>query len=262
MTLISTKWKKIGITTIFFLFFFTANSQILIALLLGDKLNTGKIEFGLDGGINFSEIAGMDSNNKLNTWNLGFYFDINLKNQWVLNTGVLVKSSLGLDDLSQSDVEFLEITDYNAEGSYSQKINYFIIPALAKYKFKNNFYVEAGPQFGFMYKAWTEYNSDSEGKSVQIKQNNKDMINRFDAGISAGTGYRLLNGLGMTLGVRYYYGLLDVYKNRSGTQNNSLFLKLNIPIGITDANKELIKKQKELNKEKKAKKKQQKLKNK
>jgi hypothetical protein len=29
-----------------------ANGQVLISLLLGDKLNSGKIEFGLDGEIN------------------------------------------------------------------------------------------------------------------------------------------------------------------------------------------------------------------
>jgi hypothetical protein len=27
-----------------------ANSQVIIALVFGDALNTGKIEFGLDGG--------------------------------------------------------------------------------------------------------------------------------------------------------------------------------------------------------------------
>ena len=56
-------------------------------------------------------------------------------------------------------------------------------------------------------------------------------MNRFDMGIAAGAGYRLLKGLGWTIGLRYYYGFLDVYKDRSGTRNSSLFLKVNVPIG-------------------------------
>jgi hypothetical protein len=32
------------------LFANAAKSQVLISILLGDKLNTGKIEFGLEGG--------------------------------------------------------------------------------------------------------------------------------------------------------------------------------------------------------------------
>ena len=37
----------------------------------------------------------------------------------------------------------------------------------------------------------------------------------------------------MTLGVKYYHGLTNVYKGVSGTNNSSLFLKVNIPIGAS-----------------------------
>lgn len=242
---------------IFFLFIgYGMQSQVLIALLLGDKLNGGNIEFGLDGGVNFSSIADMDSNNRLNTFNLGFYFDIKMKNQWYFNTGVLVKSSLGLKDLTEDDLTFLKATTYDADGDYRQKMSYFLVPALAKYKFKNHMYVEAGPQFGLMYKAWIEFNSDIEGNTARIKENNKDMINRIDMGLSAGAGYRLLNGYGWTLGVRYYYGFINVYKDRAGTRNSSLFLKLNVPIGVSEQSKELANKQKAISKERKEKRKQ------
>ena len=51
------------IISIFFLFFiYNLQSQVLIALLLGDKLNNGKMEFGLDGGLNFSSISELEAN--------------------------------------------------------------------------------------------------------------------------------------------------------------------------------------------------------
>lgn len=230
-------------------------SQVLIALLLGDKLNTGKIEFGLDGGLNYATINNMDSNSWTRNFNLGFYFDIRMKEQWYLNTGVLVKSNFGLDNLSQEDLEFLNATTYDAEGEYRQKISYFLVPALAKYKFDNNMYVEIGPQFGLMYDAYIEFNSEIDGNSARIREKNKDAINRFDMGFAAGTGFRLLKGLGWSIGARYYYGLLDVYKDRSGTNVNSLFLKLNIPIGLSVEKKDQIRELKTEKKEKKAEKK-------
>src|SRR5215203_6686209 len=82
------------------LFVNAARTQVLISILLGDKLNSGKIEFGLDGGANWSTIKNLDGAKSLRTFNLGFYFDFKLKNpSWMLNTGVIVKSTMGADEL-------------------------------------------------------------------------------------------------------------------------------------------------------------------
>ncbi|MBC8489175.1 MAG: PorT family protein [Bacteroidetes bacterium] len=209
----------------------SSQSQVLISLILGDKLNSEGLEFGLEGGFNWSNVSGLEAKKSLSTFNLGFYFDIRLKNQWYLYTGVLVKSKLGVDKLSANDLDFLQTDVYKEEGDYSQVMNYFLVPAMAKYKFKNNMYVEAGPQFGLMYKAWVEFNSDVDGKKIRIREDNEDMINRLDAGILAGLGYAFLKGTGITFGIKYYYGFVDVYKDKSGTNNSSFFLKMNIPIG-------------------------------
>lgn len=237
-----------------FIFLFISismQSQVLIALLLGKSLNTGKIEFGLDGGVNYATLGGMESNSYYRKWNLGFFFDIKMKEQWYLNTGVLVKSELGLDNLTESDLEFLGATIHDEEGEYSQSISYFLVPALARYKFDNHMYAEFGPQFGLAYKAHIKFHSKIDDIEINASEENRDMINRFDMGLAAGAGYRLLKGLGWTIGLRYYYGFLDVYKDRSGTNNSSLFLKLNVPIGLSEAKKGEIKKLKEQKTERK-----------
>ena len=211
---------------------FTSHSQVLLSILFGDKLNSDGLEFGLEGGFNWSDISGLDADKRLSTFNLGFYFDFRLKNQWNIYTGVLVKAKLGDDKLSPADLEFLEIIP-NAEenGNYSQVLNYFVVPALLKYNFKNRMYVEAGPQFGLMYKSWVEFESDLDAKSIKTKDYNKDKINRLDTGITFGTGYKLMPDTGMTIGIKYYYGFTNVYKGVSGSNNSSLFLKVNVPIG-------------------------------
>lgn len=211
---------------------FNSQSQVLITLIFGDKLNTPDLEFGLEGGLNWSRISGMESNSYEPNWNLGFYFDIRVKKQWFFYTGVLVKASLGLNKLTPGDLSFLEATTYNFEGTYSQKINYFIVPTLLKYKFKNRIFIETGPQFGLRSKAWIEHIADEDGFESIFKEWNKESINRIDVGITGGAGYRLSDRLtAWSIGAKYYYGFVNVYKNKSGTNNSAFFLKLNIPIG-------------------------------
>lgn len=209
-----------------------ANSQILISLLLGDKLNSDAIEFGLEGGLNWSKINGFESSKYERSLNLGFYFDFKLKKQWNLYTGVLVKAKLGTAKLSDNDLKELEAPSYEAEGDYSQRINYFIVPVFIKYKFKNHIYVELGPQGGLMYNAWTEFIHKSDNSDVKIRDFNKDKINRIDAGMTIGAGYRLMKGKGFTIGAKYYQGFTNVYKGKSGSVNSGFFLKVNFPIGV------------------------------
>ena len=218
----------------FLLVGFGAQSQVLISLLLGDKLNSDGLEFGLEGGYNWSVINGLDAKKSLSVLNLGFYFDIRIKNQWSLYTGVLVRAKQGVDHLSDNDLTFLEAHNYPEPGTYSQVINYFLVPALLKYKWKSNIYAEGGMQFGLTHGAWVEYNSNIEGRDARIKEENQDRLNRIDAGAMAGFGYQWKKVKNMTFGVKYYYGFVNVYKGVSGTTNNSLFLKINIPIGAKE----------------------------
>ncbi len=213
------------------LFGSVAHSQVLISLLLGDKLNSDKIEFGLDGGFNWSQIGGIDSNSSLSSFNIGFYFDILVNDTWSFYTGVLVKSELGADNLTNKDLSFLEIIPQEGDGTYSQRLRYFLVPMLMRYNFPNRMYLEAGPQFGFMNKATIEFESKTDDREIRIREFNKDKINKIDAGISGGLGYRLSPRKGMSLGLRYYYGFVNTYKGESGTNNSSLFLKFTLPIG-------------------------------
>lgn len=224
--------KKYIVVLILACITYQSNAQVLISLLFGDKLNSDKIEFGLEGGANFSHITSLRSTKLLPTFNLGLYFDIELKKNWRLYTGVLVKSNLGTNHLAPADLAQLNATIYNASGDYSQKIGYFMVPVLAKYQFKNRFYLEAGPQAGLRNSGWIEFNSDSSNTTAKIKQKNADDICRFDFGMVGGLGFKIQKTHGMTIGLKYYYGFVDVYKHVDGNNNNSaLFIKVNVPIG-------------------------------
>jgi len=222
--------KFIGILLLA-LTFSSAHSQILISLLLGDKLNSDGVEFGLEGGLNWAKISGMETNASRNALNLGFYFDIQMKDQFWLHTGFLAVTTFGTDKLTDNDLEFLDARTYAEKGDYNQTLNYFVLPVLAKYKFKNHFYIEGGPQFGMAYRPYIEFLESNDEFDARIREYNMEKVNRMDAGIRAGIGYKLLQGKGMNIGIAYYYGFTNVYKDRSGTKNQSLFIVTDIPIG-------------------------------
>jgi hypothetical protein len=226
--------KYLVIFSILF-FGFNANSQVLISLLLGDKLNSDKLEFGLEGGMNWSNTSGFESNSFARFFNMGFYFDMEMKDQWRFYTGVLVKSNVGLNKLTENDRGILGATSWQAKGNYKQVINQFMVPALIKYNFKNHFYVEAGPQFGLRFKGFVEYNSDVEGIEARTREDNKEMLQMLDVGLTGGVGYKLLKGKGWTIGAKYYYGFVDAFKDIPGTKSSSVNLKVNIPIGAGKA---------------------------
>jgi len=210
----------------------TAQSQILISLLLGDKLNSGKIEFGVDGGYNRSYLSGIDETKGLNNFHLGFYFDFKLKNNWYLNTGVRVKSNVGASDLSVYSLGDVDLDSVMVNGHISRKIGYFYVPVHIKYRFAKQFYVQGGFQVGLRHKADDLfYNTVKEKDDVVFTLDIREQIKRLDAGLSGGLGYQF-QGTGMSLGMTYYYGLVDIMKNGNPkSQNSTFYVYVYIPVG-------------------------------
>lgn len=215
---------------------YTANSQVLISLLLGDKLNSEKLKFGLDGGVNFSTISNLDPEKYKAHFNLGFYFDFLLKEntKWYLHTGVLVKSTMGPQGLNPYSIGNEELDTLFLGGTMERKINYFNVPILVRYQFKNMLYIEAGPNLGLRSKAYDIFYADIEDKSdLTYELDVRDQYNRIDAGVMAGVGFQVLKGTGYNFGMRYYYGLTNILKDNTGDpqRNSSFYLYFSMPVG-------------------------------
>lgn len=216
---------------------FSAKSQVLISLLLGDNLNTGKIEFGLDGGINFPDIRGLDGSLASN-FNIGFYFDIKTNSpHWLFHTGVLVKSSLGSDGLPVYSLNDISLDNAFAGGEVQRKINYFNVPIGMKYKLSPRIFVLGGIMPSLRYTAYDFFQNEINGNDLEYKVSVKDQFHRLDFGLLGGIGYRLFGGYGMNLTLKYYYGLVDItiYDDTPDQYNTSLYLSVGIPIGVGKA---------------------------
>ena len=199
---------------IFIGFSTTSRAQVLISLLFGDALNTDEIEFGLIGGFNRSWLLDIEESSGLNSFNLGFYFHINMFESSYLSTGVLVKSNVGARGMSTYPVGDPEFDIVFAEGELTKRINYYYVPIMWHQRFNNRFYLEGGLQLGLRGKAYDYFNlEDAFDGEVEYRGDIRDEIEAFDGGLVAGMGYKFKKEIkSMALGVKYYYGLNDCSK--------------------------------------------------
>jgi len=212
----------------------TSKAQILISLLLGDALNTEKIEFGLITGLNRSYILDIEESSGLNNFNIGFYFHINMFKTSYLSTGVLVKTNVGAKGMSTYPIGDPEFDDVYAEGELTKEINYFYVPILWHQRINNRFFLEGGLQIGLRSKAYDYFDlEDTYGGDLEYKRDVGDEYTRFDGGLVGGVGYKVRKQTKSTaVGINYYYGLLDVSKVPDmKIKNSSIYLYVKIPIG-------------------------------
>ncbi len=210
-------------------------AQVLISLLLGDKLNSPKIEFGLEGGANWSSIKNLTGAKSSTTFNLGFYFDFKLKNPaWMINTGVIVKSAMGARNLTVYPLGDADLDSAFAGGTVTRKIDYFNVPVLIKYSFDNHIYIKSGIQLGLRYNARDIFRRTvKEDDDLKYELKTKEQFQLIDAGLAIGLGYRLLKGNGINIGIKYYYGLVNINSDGALPKqfNRSFYVTGGIPIG-------------------------------
>ncbi len=217
-------------------------SQVVIALLFGDKLNSPNLKFGLDGGINFFTLAGNSNAKFSNGFNLGLYFDIRLKQEsrWYIHTGLILKSPMGCQELKPYLLNDAALDTMFANGNVKRELRYINLPLLIRYYFADQFFIEAGPMAGVLVKATDVFQTTvNEENDVSYRNNIYKKTNLFDIGAMGGLGYHFMKGTGMNLGVRYYYGFISNPNDASyGTgKNQSLYAYLSIPIGAGEKSK-------------------------
>ncbi len=247
--------KKIQKIAIIALIMFSSTQlvqgQVLLSIIFGDNLNTPKLEFGLSGGFNYSYIRGIDGSKGMRNFELGFYFDYMLSTNphWYLATGVFVKSNVGgtkipLDypgnRIINEDI-YSQYVDFG--GTVSKKFNTFYVPINLRYLSKSGIFVDGGVQIGLVFKTIDTYTVEVEDYDLnyEVKYGVKDngLYKWFDGGIDGGIGYKSKGAMGWKIGVYYYVGLTNIYKNDLGPKayNSSMYVMANIPIGKKKAEK-------------------------
>lgn len=228
-----------GISFLLLMFFSSeSKSQVLISLLFGDKLNSEKIEFGLEGGLNRSYFNDVPEANGLTNFNLGFYFHFLMKNSTYISTGVMVKSNVGATGMPTYPIGNEDFDSLFEDGNLTTKVSYFYVPALFHQRFNNRWYIEAGPMVGLRSRVKDIFTVSVLDGDLEYILDVSDQFKRLDAGLMGGIGYKFKKQTkSMAIGVNYYYGLVNVSKvEEEKVRNSSLYLYIKIPIGAGKTN--------------------------
>ena len=194
--------KKIILITVLAVFCSMANAQ--------DEPTKGSdIMFGLKAGMNFSMISGDDSDD----------FD----GKFGIHAGIVAEFPL-LDQFSlQPELMYSSQGD---KGSFVEeglkmdaelKLDYLILPVMAKYYVGDGFSLEAGPQIGFTVNS--ELSVKAEGMSVTVDL--KDLVKDIDFGFGFGLGYKLENGLNFS--GRYYVGITNFIESEGSLLGETIY---------------------------------------
>ena len=218
----------------------SARSQIIIALLFGDKLNTGKMEFGLVAAPILSNLTNTNTDYR-SGFNLGLYFNIRPDKKYHIHLELTAKGSLGAQNIQPYSVGNDSLDYLFKNGTVERVIKSFNVVLLGRYTLSRHFFLDAGIQPDLMFKPKDVFTSTVNESELQYTVKLNDRVTRLDFCLVGGLFYRFgTDRKSMGLGVRYVYGLTDIDKVHIGTQANTCWLAtITIPVGAgkSQANK-------------------------
>ena len=159
-------------------------------------------QFGIKGGLNVSSISDEgfeDANSKA-----GFY------------AGVFMNAPIAENFSIQPEVIYNNLGakntyDAGSLGNAETKLNldYISVPVMFQYNATPAFYLEAGPEFGFLVNASSETTYDTPvGGGSSTTELDTDDFNGFNFGLGIGAGFNFTQNFG--LNARYVAGFSDV----------------------------------------------------
>jgi len=213
-----------------------AAGQVIIALLFGEKLNTGKVEFGLVGGPTFTSISNIESD-KRTGFNLGLYFNIRPDKKFFLHVEGTAKGAFGAKGIIPYSVGNDTLDHLFASGSVERKIKAFGLPVTGRYALTPKFFVDAGIQANMMLSAKDMFKAKVDDNELEYTVKISDQVTLLDFGLLGGLHYKFSKERrSMGIGLRYFRGLTDILKPTHGTQENVAWqLVISIPVGTGKA---------------------------
>lgn len=173
-------------------------------------------QFGAKAGMNVSTISdeGFDDTKS----KVGYY------------AGVFMNVPVSESFSIQPEVLYNNLGSKVSGTTYSSTLNldYVAVPVMFQYKATPQFYLEAGPEFGFLVNA--KHKLDN-GSSSTVTELDKEDFNSFNMGVGLGLGFDISKNVG--LNARYVAGFSDITKESgpaadAKNKNNAFQVGLNI----------------------------------
>ena len=179
-------------------------------------------QFGAKTGVNVSAISddsGLDNNGMSSSTKskVGAYVGV------FMNAPIAKDFSIQPELLYSLEGNKNDVTLSGTKSTVKTHLHMINIPVMFQYNVTPEFYLEAGPQFGFIADAKNKFSSDNStidnlGKQY-FPEDAKDSYNTFNFSLGAGAGYYFTPNIGVT--ARYMAGLSDLIKDNSGDARKS-----------------------------------------
>jgi hypothetical protein len=165
--------------------------------------NSNPTQFGIKGGVNFSNLYANDSekDKMLTGFNVGIFSKLPFSGFFAFQPELLFTT------------KGAEITYDNTfvNGIARFRLNYIEMPLLFVVNITDNFSIHAGPYAAYLVSG--DVKNESSVDQFNFEDNiNVDDYNRFDAGIAAGAS---IDFRSVSFGARYTYGLTKVGKEKT-----------------------------------------------
>ena len=174
------------------------------------SMGMSDVRFGIKAGMNVSSItddAGLEDQGSRIGFNAGVFATIPVAESFSIQPEVLY---------SQYGDKYDDVI-LGTRYSYQRKLDYIAVPVMFQYNFVPNFYLEAGPEFGFLVSAKNKLKNETNNNTINESDNYKDSLNTFNFGIGIGAGYYFTDNIGIT--ARYVAGVSDLAKDRPDNQD-------------------------------------------
>ncbi|MFW2136466.1 porin family protein [Chryseobacterium sp. TY4] len=172
-------------------------------------------QFGIKAGANISSISKdgfEDSKSKVGFYG-GLFMNAPLSEQFSIQPEVLY---------SQQGAEVKRT--YTALGNTTTidgklNLDYITVPVMFQFKATPEFYIEAGPEFGFLVNAKQKGDIKVNGNTVASDTYDaKDNYNSFNMGAALGVGFNVTENFGVN--ARYVAGFTDINKDGNTSLQN------------------------------------------
>lgn len=172
-------------------------------------------QFGIKAGMNVSSLSDdatlSDQGSKIG-FNAGLFMNAPLAENFSIQPELLYSQ------MGEKYDQKIGSTTY----ARSRHLDYITVPVMFQYKATPAFYLEAGPELGFLVSAKNKFTNESTNNTISESSNYKDDLNGFNFGLGLGAGYYFTPNVGVT--ARYVAGLTDILKDRpsgsDGVKNN------------------------------------------
>lgn len=156
-----------------------------------------KIHLGVKGGLNIAQLSDFNGSGSRVSGHVGGFVNFRLRN-------LAIQPEL----LFSGQGEKYEVPLVGGERTVA--LNYINVPVMFQYYLIPEFYLEAGPQIGFLVSA------KDKGGSTTVDV--KDGYNTADMGAAFGLGFKFPLGIGVY--GRYNFGLTDIYDGNGDYKNS------------------------------------------